>query len=252
MVNLLSYNYDRQLTVLHSLYSTLCSAEITFKTDPKNTDYAAEHGASRNFEPWRDEAAEEEVDRLARLEEEENNPMKALENRTTDSKREMDILDALQDIRARNARNERMGKLDAGEIVERLVDKDDEEDREETEEERRRREEEEEDDRLVREVFSKVAVPSRPGPSGTSTTEGENTDKTEEPRMVTLKRKALDLEEKSLDSLLPESTRSLVESKINSASSSTAAKTAGAGPTMKKKKLNALGIKVVPKKVAVK
>jgi Saf4/Yju2 protein len=89
--------------------STLSSAEITFKTDPKNTDYQAEHGASRNFEPWREERAEEEEDRLAKLEEEENNPMKALENRTTDSKREMDILDALQDIRSRNARNERIG-----------------------------------------------------------------------------------------------------------------------------------------------
>jgi hypothetical protein len=251
MVILLSYNCAWQLTVLRSSYSTLCSAEITFKTDPKNTDYAAEHGASRNFEPWRDEAAEEEVDRLARLEEEENNPMKALENRTTDSKREMDILDALQDIRARNARNERMGKMDAGDIVERLADRDEEEDREETEEERRRREEEEEDDRLVREVFSKVAVPSQPGPSGSSTTGEESTGKMEEPRMVTLKRKALDLEEKSLDSLLPESTRSLVESKINGAASSTA-KTAAAGPMMKKKKLNALGIKVVPKKAAVK
>ena len=52
----------------------------------------------------------EEEDRLAKLEEEENNPMKALENRTVDSKREMDILDALQDIRARNARNERVGQ----------------------------------------------------------------------------------------------------------------------------------------------
>src|SRR6267142_2790441 len=75
--------------------STLCSAEITFKTDPMNTDYAAEHGASRNFEPWREEQAVEEEDRLAKLEEEENNPMKALENRTVDSKREMDVLDAL-------------------------------------------------------------------------------------------------------------------------------------------------------------
>ena len=44
--------------------STLCSAEITFKTDPKNTDYAAEHGASRNFEPWREEKEVEEEDRL--------------------------------------------------------------------------------------------------------------------------------------------------------------------------------------------
>jgi hypothetical protein len=29
---------------------TLCSTEITFKTDPKNADYICEHGASRNFE----------------------------------------------------------------------------------------------------------------------------------------------------------------------------------------------------------
>ncbi|KAF6742315.1 CWC16 protein [Ephemerocybe angulata] len=84
---------------------TLCSAEITFKTDPKNTDYAAEHGASRNFEPWRDEEAVQEEDRLAKLDEEENNPMKVLENRTLDSKREMEILDALQDIRARKRPN---------------------------------------------------------------------------------------------------------------------------------------------------
>src|SRR5882762_228227 len=126
-----------------TLYSTLCSAEITFKTDPKNTDYTAEHGASRNFEPWREEQAVEEEDRLAKLEEEENNPMKALENRTTDSKREMDILDALQDIRARNARNERVGKSE--DLVARLG-------REEvlSPEDEQRRREEEEDELLVR------------------------------------------------------------------------------------------------------
>jgi len=99
-------------------HSTLCSAEITFKTDPKNTDYQAELGAARNFEPWRDEQEHEEIDRLAKLEEEENNPMKALENRTVDSKREMDILDALQDIRARNARNERVGQsTDSSDLI---------------------------------------------------------------------------------------------------------------------------------------
>ena len=37
-----------------------CSSEITFKTDPKNSDYAAEHGASRNFEPWREHDKEKE------------------------------------------------------------------------------------------------------------------------------------------------------------------------------------------------
>jgi flagellar motility protein MotE (MotC chaperone) len=161
----------------YGVCSTLCSAEITFKTDPKNTDYAAEHGASRNFEPWREEQAVEEEDRLAKLEEEENNPMKALENRTTDSKREMDILDALQDIRARNARNERVGHtvdLMADIGVEEL----------ENEEENERKRLEEEDEKLVREVFSKVTMP------------GEGT--------VTVKRKADDVEP-TLDSLLTES-----------------------------------------------
>ena len=37
---------------------TKCSAEITMKTDPQNSDYVVESGAARNFEPWR---AEDEV-----------------------------------------------------------------------------------------------------------------------------------------------------------------------------------------------
>lgn len=30
-----------------------CSAELTMKTDPQNSDYIMESGASRNYEPWR-------------------------------------------------------------------------------------------------------------------------------------------------------------------------------------------------------
>lgn len=33
---------------------TKCSAEISLKTDPKNSDYILEAGATRNYEPWRD------------------------------------------------------------------------------------------------------------------------------------------------------------------------------------------------------
>jgi hypothetical protein len=167
--------------------STLCSAEITFKTDPKNTDYSAEHGASRNFEPWREEKELEEEDRLAKLEAEENNPMKVLENRTVDSKREMDILDALQDIRARNARNE---KVDERAIQEMLARRLAEEDLEPDEETLERKKWEEEDEKLVRQVFDKVD------------TGGDK---------VTLKRKA-DGETPDLLSLLSESSKAAVGS----------------------------------------
>lgn len=158
-------------------YSTLCSAEITFKTDPKNTDYQAELGASRNFEPWREEQAVEEEDRLAKLEEEENNPMKALENRTVDSKKEMDILDALQDIRARNARYERVGRT--GDVTELLQPQE-----ELTEEEIARLKAEEEDEELVRQVFSRVD-----GPSTSSVQQGIDSPNDEKKPMV-VKRKA--------------------------------------------------------------
>jgi len=176
--------------------STLCSAEITFKTDPKNTDYIAEHGASRNFEPWREEQAADDEDKLAKLEAEENNPMKALENRTKDSKREMDILDALQDIRARNARNERLGKT-VVDLAERAGQDDIEDD-----EEKERKRLEEEDEQLVRQVFSKIEMPE--ASSSSSDSPGSTT--------ITVKRKA-DTEEPSIQSLLPDSARTLISSK---------------------------------------
>lgn len=98
---------------------TRCSSEITFKTDPKNMDYVSERGAKRNFEPWRDptsselkETDEERLDRLEREEAEEaenaeRNAMEELEQKMVDSKREMDIADALDEVRTRNARIER-------------------------------------------------------------------------------------------------------------------------------------------------
>jgi hypothetical protein len=92
---------------------TRCSAEITFKTDPKNMDYTCEKGAKRNFEPWREaklaeETEEERLDRIAR-EEEERDAMKDLEKKTMDAKTEMAIADALDDVRHRNAARERVG-----------------------------------------------------------------------------------------------------------------------------------------------
>lgn len=90
---------------------TRCSAEITFKTDPKNQDYTCERGAKRSTEPWRrgvdeDETDEQRLDRLEK-EEEERNAMEELEAKTVDAKREMAVADALDEIRTRNARLER-------------------------------------------------------------------------------------------------------------------------------------------------
>ncbi|XP_041328475.1 splicing factor YJU2-like [Pyrgilauda ruficollis] len=81
-----------------------CLAEITFKTDPKNTDYTAEHGATRNFQA--EKLLEEEEKRMQKEREEEelNNPMKVLENRIKDSKLEMEILENLEELKELNQR----------------------------------------------------------------------------------------------------------------------------------------------------
>ncbi|KAK5993204.1 Splicing factor YJU2 [Cladobotryum mycophilum] len=99
---------------------TRCSAEITFRTDPANTDYAMVKGAMRSIEPWRNpELAEESLDqKLDRLEqeeaeaagEEERNAMEDLEAKNADARREMAAADALDEIRQRNARIHRSEK----------------------------------------------------------------------------------------------------------------------------------------------
>lgn len=99
------------------IHCTLCHAEISFKTDPKNADYIADRGASRNFEAWRDEKFLNQEMTMRKQLEELLDPMKKLENRTVDSKREIDILDALDEIRTKNARSER---VDADDVLEKV------------------------------------------------------------------------------------------------------------------------------------
>lgn len=113
---------------------TRCSSEITFKTDPKNMDYTCERGAKRNFEKWRDpeddklkETDEERLDRLEKEEmeaegEAEKNAMEELEGKMEESKREMKVADALDEIRMRNARVERGGMLKEEDAIERVRD----------------------------------------------------------------------------------------------------------------------------------
>ncbi len=64
-----------------------------------------ENGAMRNFECIRLAEKQAEAEAKQAKEEEENNPMKILENRTRDSRREMAVLETLEDLREMNAAN---------------------------------------------------------------------------------------------------------------------------------------------------
>lgn len=119
-----------------------CLAEITFKTDPENADYIVEHGATRNFQALKlaEEAAAKEAKELE--EEEKNNPMKLLENRTQASKQEMELMETLEELKDLNQRH---AKVD---IENLLIDK-----QQQLIDELKRQEDE--DEAVIRSVFGK-------------------------------------------------------------------------------------------------
>ena len=140
------------LFFLSFLLTETSLAEITFKTDPKGMDYTCERGAKRNFEVWRKaddndddahklETDEERLDRLE-AEEAERGVMEVLEGKVVDAKREMEIADALDEIRTRNARIQRAeGK---GEVVDQALEQAERARVQKEAEERRVRDEDEE------------------------------------------------------------------------------------------------------------
>ncbi|CAI9103252.1 OLC1v1001703C1 [Oldenlandia corymbosa var. corymbosa] len=89
-----------------------CSAEITIKTDPKNSDYVVESGAKRNFEPWRADDEEEDKEKRKREAEEMGDSMKSLENRTLESKRQLDMDAALAEIKSMKSRQATLNVAD--------------------------------------------------------------------------------------------------------------------------------------------
>lgn len=124
---------------------TRCLAEITFKTDPENTDYAMEHGATRNFQAEKLLEEEEKRIQTEREEEELNNPMKVLENRTRDSKMEMEVLENLQELKELNQRQATVdfeGMIDQYRMME----------------ERERQRQQEEDERETKEMLDRALV----------------------------------------------------------------------------------------------
>ncbi|WWC60460.1 uncharacterized protein I303_103032 [Kwoniella dejecticola CBS 10117] len=157
----------------------MCSSEITFKTDPKNADYTCEHGATRNFENWSE--TDKKATHLPGAEEDDEydsdgNPLESkiekdamadLERSQEQSKREMEAMDELADLRQRNARlelsnissdpNAMLAALHAEKVS--------------AAEEARRQAEEEEDDALVKQYFSKIPA-SGAGPSTSTSSNG--------------------------------------------------------------------------------
>ncbi len=85
-----------------------CAAEFCMKTDPKSADYIVEAGATRNFEASK--AAGREIDDRKRKKEEEEkgDAMKALENRTLSSKRELEMFNALDEMKTLRSRHQRV------------------------------------------------------------------------------------------------------------------------------------------------
>ncbi|CAI5506948.1 unnamed protein product [Closterium sp. Naga37s-1] len=92
---------------------------MVMKTDPKNSDYEMESGASRNFEPWRASDEQKATAKRQREEEEMGDAMRALENRTLDSKMEMDILAALDEMKSMRARQATLDPAAVLEVLQR-------------------------------------------------------------------------------------------------------------------------------------
>jgi hypothetical protein len=90
----------------------VCASEIVFRTDPKTDDYVCEKGAKRNSEPWRDRVREKEArsERLKRLEElgGADDPLRELERKAYDAKKEIEVSESLDNLRTARARIDRV------------------------------------------------------------------------------------------------------------------------------------------------
>ncbi|CAO2170467.1 unnamed protein product [Urochloa humidicola] len=101
-----------------------CSAEIAFKTDPRNSDYAVESGATRGLEgPWGGAGDGEEEDPAVR--EGGGDAMEALEGRACAGRREMGAEAALEEARELSARRARVAPEEALESLRNRSGRDD-------------------------------------------------------------------------------------------------------------------------------
>ncbi|KAF0985179.1 hypothetical protein FDP41_000218 [Naegleria fowleri] len=92
---------------------TRCASEVTFKTDPKNSDYVAEHNCVRSYPSH----ARVHEDINAQLHDHGEDAMKKLENKTLDSKQEIEDLDILDSIKTIKQLH---NKISADSLLEKL------------------------------------------------------------------------------------------------------------------------------------
>lgn len=85
-----------------------CSNMMTFKTDPERGDYAMESGGTRTFEMWQEKNAIEAQNQEERQLDDKEDAMTTLENRTRDTQKMVDMLDALDELKAVSQRNQRI------------------------------------------------------------------------------------------------------------------------------------------------
>mmetsp|Transcript_13773 Transcript_13773/g.26723 ORF Transcript_13773/g.26723 Transcript_13773/m.26723 type:complete len:314 (-) Transcript_13773:122-1063(-) len=92
---------------------TRCKARITFLTDPQNADYELESGGKRGYDFTFERKKEEQAADKAKQEEAQedetaDSSMRKLEDRTLNSKVEMETMEALEDLQAQNRKRERL------------------------------------------------------------------------------------------------------------------------------------------------
>lgn len=88
-----------------------CAAEISYRTDPQSGDYRCESGARRSTDaPWREDQLQEQEEAASKKRLEASggpDRIEALEKKAYNAKREIDIAQELDDIRAARERLER-------------------------------------------------------------------------------------------------------------------------------------------------
>lgn len=75
------------------------------KTDPKQHDYVCESGASRNYDPLRDMGHADKIMKARSQLEDESDAMKRVERKGFNSKREMELMDSLNEVKLLNKRH---------------------------------------------------------------------------------------------------------------------------------------------------